>query len=155
MRRKDKEITDVTQIEAILHAAPVCRIGMSGLRHPYIVPVNFGYRNKQLFVHSANKGLKLELMRKNPNVCFEIDTEIEIVKNEKACNFGTSYKSVIGFGTVLFVEKTADKIEGLNCIMEKYSPGKTYHYDQSEIDKIVMLKIRIESVTGKISGKKG
>ncbi len=154
MRRKDKEISAIAEIEAILHSAPVCRIGMFGPRYPYIVPVNFGYRDRQLFVHSANKGLKLELMRKNPNVCFEIDTEIEIRKSEKACNFGTSYKSVIGFGKAIFVKDTADKIMGLNCIMEKYSPGKTYDYDQSEIDKIVMLKINIESITGKTSGNR-
>lgn len=154
MRRKDKEITDIADIEAILNTAQVCRIGISGPQHPYIVPVIFGYYDKHLFVHSANQGLKLVLLRKNPKICFEIDMEVEIVKDERACNFGTTYKSIIGFGTALFVEDTADKIEGLNRIMEKYSTGKKFHYDQSKIDKIVVLKIRIESMTGKTSGKK-
>jgi hypothetical protein len=152
MRRNDKEISDFAEIEAIIQSATICRIGMLGQQYPYIVPVNFGYFQKEIFCHSANQGLKLDLIEANPNVCLEIDTAIEIVKNEKACNWGTKYKSVIGFGKAIVIEEYEEKIIGLNAIMEKYSPGIEYRFDRKEVANIAIIKIKIESITGKQSG---
>lgn len=152
MRRNDKEISDFAEIEAILQSATICRIGMLGQQYPYIVPVNFGYFQKEIFCHSANQGLKLDLIKANPNVCLEIDTAVEIVKNEKACNWGTKYRSVIGFGKAIVIEEYEEKIIGLNAIMKKYSTGIEYQFDRKEVANIAIIKIKIESITGKQSG---
>jgi uncharacterized protein len=154
MRRKEKEITNLSEIDAILQSALICRIGIFNNKYPYVVPVNFGYLNNEIFIHSANTGLKLELIKLNPNVCFEIDCNVEVIKNEKACNWTTIYKSIIGFGKANIVGKYEEKIIGLNAIMEKYSPGIKYQFDRKEIERIIIIKIQIESITGKQSGNK-
>ena len=66
MRRKDREITDWHEIEAILAEAMVCRIGLADESTPYVVPVSFGYDDGSLYIHSAPDGKKLALLTKNP-----------------------------------------------------------------------------------------
>ncbi|MGW8186537.1 MAG: pyridoxamine 5'-phosphate oxidase family protein, partial [Desulfobacterales bacterium] len=107
MRRKDKEISDRDEIELIIEKALVCRLAMVDEAEPYLVPLCFGFRNNTLFFHSAAEGKKLGLLRKNPRVCFELDCDTEVRTGEKACDFSMRYRSVIGFGTVAFVEATA------------------------------------------------
>ena len=66
MRRSDREIHDLPAIEAIIGKAAVCRIGLSDNNVPYVIPVNFGYANKMIFIHGANAGRKIEILKKNP-----------------------------------------------------------------------------------------
>ncbi|PID57865.1 hypothetical protein CSB45_06515 [candidate division KSB3 bacterium] len=73
MRRKDKEICDIQQIEAIITASTVCRLGLCLHGRPYVVPLNFGYNDRTIYLHSAQKGKKLDILRQNPRVCVEFD----------------------------------------------------------------------------------
>jgi len=56
MRRREKQITDTKQMEQILAQAQVCRLAMVDKGHPYVVPLNFGYRDGALYFHSALEG---------------------------------------------------------------------------------------------------
>ena len=62
MRRKDKEIKDKFEIETIINRAEVCRIGLSDDNMPYVIPVNYGYRNNCLYIHSASEGKKIDII---------------------------------------------------------------------------------------------
>lgn len=62
MRRKDRGITDRTEVEAILDEAQVCRIGLSDGKDPYVVPVCFGYGNGSVYIHAACEDTKLALL---------------------------------------------------------------------------------------------
>ncbi|MDY0040262.1 MAG: pyridoxamine 5'-phosphate oxidase family protein, partial [Desulforhabdus sp.] len=104
MRRKDKQIDDPTELEAVIRNAIVCRIGFSGNDVPYIVPVNFGYRENRLYFHSAPEGRKIDILRQNNQVCFEMETDVEVVRADSPCNWSTKYRSVIGHGKATFVE---------------------------------------------------
>ncbi|MBU3917342.1 pyridoxamine 5'-phosphate oxidase family protein, partial [bacterium] len=71
MRRKEKEITDKAIIDSIINDSKVCRLGLSDDNRPYVVPLCFGYENDTLYFHSAHKGMKLDILKKNKQVCFE------------------------------------------------------------------------------------
>ena len=153
MRRKDKEIKDSSIVENILSSAQICRIGFAENNTPYIVPVNYGYEANRLFIHSAKSGKKIELIRKNPNVCFEIELDPEIITGKKACDWTTKYQSIIGYGKIEILEDKAQKIKGLDTIMKQHAyKGKT-EYKESLLDKMVILVIHIEKLTAKQSGK--
>ncbi len=77
MRRYDKEITDSGEIAAIMDKAAVCRIALVDGNCPYIFPVNFVVRNNYLYFHSSPEGRKIDILRKNNRVCFEIDIDTE------------------------------------------------------------------------------
>ena len=95
MRRSDKEITDSKEIAVIMEKAAVCRIALVDDGYPYIVPVNFVVRDSHLYFHSSRDGRKIDLLRKNNRVCFEIDINTKIVTGDAPCSCGTRYLSVI------------------------------------------------------------
>ena len=65
MRKKNKEITDIDEIEGIIKKATCCRIGLVDGDEPYIVPLNFGYENSTLYFHGASEGRKIDLIKDN------------------------------------------------------------------------------------------
>lgn len=148
MRRKEKEIKSREEIESVIKKALVCRLGMADENGPYIVPLSFGYRDGFLFFHSAKEGRKIEILKKNNKVCFELDIDHEVVGGEKACKWGMKYKSVIGFGNAFIIEDPASKKAGLDVIMDHYS-GRSFEYQDEVLRKTVIIKVEIESMTGK------
>jgi len=152
MRRKDKEIKDENTITSIIKRAAVCRIGLSENNVPYIVPLNFGYKDNCLYFHSAREGKKIEMIRSNNTVCFEIDIDHEIVKEENACGWSMKYHSIIGFGKAFFVEGFEEKRKALDIIMEHYSGKSSFEYPEDAVNNAAIIKVKIESMTGKKSG---
>lgn len=151
MRRKDQEIIDIAVIEDIIQSAQVCRLGLCENGRPYIVPLCFGYKENSLYFHCAREGKKLDILRKNNNVCFEIDTDQELVKGKKACNCSMKYRSVIGFGRAEFIKDIEHKRRALNIIMQNYYEG-FFKYPEESVKNIVIIKVEIESMTGKQLG---
>ena len=153
MRRKDKEIRNKSQIEAIIKAATVCRLAIMDGRQPYIVPLCFGYRDSTFYFHSANAGRKLELLRHNNRVCFELETDCAVIKGETACEWGMAYKSVIGVGEAEFLEDPYDKRRSLNVIMQQYAgTDMEFDFKDSVLRNTVVFRVRVENMTGKQSG---
>ena len=151
MRREDKEIKDNNEIESIMQRATVCRVAFSENDVPYIVPVNFGYKDDCLYFHSAAEGKKIEIIRQNNNVCFELDIDHEVVRSGTPCKWGMKYRSVIGFGKAFLVRNVEEKRKALNTIVKHYS-GKPSDYPESAISNVAIIKVEIESMTGKKSG---
>ena len=151
MRRKDKAIVELAEIEEIVRRSLVCRLGLTEENRPYIVPLSFGFKDSTLYFHSAPEGKKIEILRKNSSVCFEFDLDHEVLVDEKACKWGIKYRSVIGFGKASFVEDLEDKRKGLDVIMEHYS-GRSFQYPEPAVENTVVIKVEIESMTGKESG---
>jgi uncharacterized protein len=152
MRRSDKEITDLKEIEAIIKRNIICRIALSSDGIPCIIPLNYGYEKNVLYFHCFTDGKKIEIIKLNSNACFEISEDIEIVKSENPCDFGTRYKSVIGNGNIELVKNNEEKIIGLNIIMKQHTGKTGFEFDAMRVDKIIILKLLIKNITGKKSG---
>ncbi|MFC1515299.1 pyridoxamine 5'-phosphate oxidase family protein [Thermodesulfobacteriota bacterium] len=150
MRRKDREITDLSEIESIIRRSTVCRLAFSDQNQPYIVPLSFGYKDNRLYFHSAPKGRKIDMLKKNSRVCFEFDIDYEIIKADKACDWGMRYKSVIGFGKASFVEGAESKRRALEVIMAQYADG-AFSYPDNRIKNTVVIQVEIEHMSGKRS----
>ena len=151
MRRKEKEITDIEEIEKIIKKAMVCRISLVDNDEPYIVPVCFGYERDALYFHGASEGRKVELIKKNNKICFEIDTDVEVVKGKKPCSWTMKYRSVIGVGRACILEKDEEKSYGLKLIVRQYTEGN-FSFPKSALDSVLVVRVDIESITGKKSG---
>jgi nitroimidazol reductase NimA-like FMN-containing flavoprotein (pyridoxamine 5'-phosphate oxidase superfamily) len=151
MRRKDKEITDRSEIDSIIRGSSVCRLALADQNHPYIVPLSFGYRDNKLYFHSAPSGKKLDIIKKNNRVCFEFDIDCKTITSDKACDWGMKYKSVIGFGTASFIENFDSKCRALDIIMSQYS-GRSFEYSETKVKNTVVIQVEIENMTGKASG---
>jgi nitroimidazol reductase NimA-like FMN-containing flavoprotein (pyridoxamine 5'-phosphate oxidase superfamily) len=150
MRRKDKEIEDRSEIESIINKSLVCRLAMADENGPYIVPLCFGYKDNTLYFHSAVRGKKIDILRNNPRVCFEFDSDSEIQSGETACKFGMRYRSVIGFGTAVIIDNPNDKRHALDVIMANYTKGQ-FTYTDEGIRKTAVIRVDIDTLTGKSS----
>jgi nitroimidazol reductase NimA-like FMN-containing flavoprotein (pyridoxamine 5'-phosphate oxidase superfamily) len=146
-----KAIHDRDEIEAIIRGSLACRLALSDDNRPYVVPLSFGYENNTLYFHSASEGKKVEILKKNTNVCFEFDIDHEVVQAEKPCKWSMKYRSVIGFGKGSLVEDLEEKRKGLDAIMQHYA-GRSFEYLEPAIESTVIIKVEIESMTGKKSG---
>jgi nitroimidazol reductase NimA-like FMN-containing flavoprotein (pyridoxamine 5'-phosphate oxidase superfamily) len=152
MRRSDKQVTDITVIEEIIACAEVCRIAMCDGNVPYLVPVNFGYRDRAIFIHSPLEGRKIDILKKNNRVCFEVEADVEILKGKAACDWGARYLSVIGTGAACFIEDIPGKKDALDVIMRKYSGTGGHSYDVARVNSISVIRIDIREMSGKKSG---
>ncbi len=152
MRRKEKEITDRKLLDKALEEAKTCRIAMCDGDRPYVLPMNFGFKDGCIYLHAAKEGRKIEILKKNPKICFEVET-YAILKpvGENICNTGMRYFSVIGSGEAVFVNEEHEKKEALDTIMQKFAGKAHYEYSPDSLAKVVVLKIVIKEITGKKS----
>lgn len=152
MRRKEREITSIDEIEAIIGRCDVCRIALTDENIPYIVTMNFGYtggERKKLFFHSAGQGRKIDIIRKNSHACFEMDTDHNLTGGREACDFSMKYSSVVGWGDIYIISDDKERREGLNAIMKHYSNRTEFNYKQDVFDKTTILRLEIKTMTGK------
>jgi nitroimidazol reductase NimA-like FMN-containing flavoprotein (pyridoxamine 5'-phosphate oxidase superfamily) len=151
MRRTEKAITDKDEILEILSSEKVCRIALSDDLMPYVVPVNYGYENNALYIHSAKSGKKIEIIEKNDAICFEIEKDVEIVPADNACTWTTRYVSVIGCGRAELLLDHGSVTDALEVIMRQQSGREGWSYGQSQLKNVVIIKINIDSISGKRS----
>lgn len=153
MRRKKQEVTDKRIIEEILSTSEICRLGFIDNGRPYILPFNYGYQDGFIFIHCAKEGKKIDLIKKNNIVCIEIEQIAKIERYEKACKWGTTYRSVIGYGKVEIISDYEQKRQGLDVIMKSNGANISHdlNYEKSEVDSMSILKVEITEMTGKQS----
>jgi nitroimidazol reductase NimA-like FMN-containing flavoprotein (pyridoxamine 5'-phosphate oxidase superfamily) len=152
MRRKEREITGIEDLEGIILRSDVCRIALTDGSTPYIVTMNFGYlggADKKLYFHCAPEGRKIEMIRKNNYVCFEMDTDHLITEGREACDFGMKFSSIVGWGKIFIVTENAEKKEGLTSIIQHYSERSGFTYNPEVFDRTTVLRLEIISMTGK------
>jgi uncharacterized protein len=152
MRRKEKEIKEETGLEEIFKRALVCRLAMSVNDQPYVVPLCFGYRDGRLYFHCAKEGMKLDMARKNNRVCFECDVDQALVTSRNACEWGIKGQSIVGFGRAFLLDDPESKKGALDVIMEHYGAKGPFSYKEKAFEKALIIKVEIESMTGKKIG---
>lgn len=152
MRRIDRQIREATVLEEIISQSDVCRVAFADKNVPYIVTMNFGYSGGDhpcFYFHCANEGKKLEMMRKNNYVCFELDTDHEIYEGENGCDWGMKFSSVVGYGKIFVVEDRESRISGMDCIMSHYSDRSEFAYDDGVLRNTIILRLDVKEMTGK------
>ncbi len=150
MRKAEREIKERGELEDVIHRAEVCRLAMVDDGEPYIVPMNFGYRDGCLYFHCAKEGRKLDILKRDPKVCFELEAGVRLVKGESPCKWSTSYESVIGWGTAEVVLEEKDVGEGLGVLMSHYTEGP-FDFDPRSLSLTALIKVKVDRMTGKRS----
>ena len=152
MRRKDREVTAIHEIVEILDLCKTCHVAMQDDGELYLVPLSYGYEIEDctltLYFHSAKEGRKLDIWKKNPNVCFEMCYEGEPLFDETPCNSGYYYASLIGYGEVELIEEPAKKCRALS-IMFAHQAGKQIEFAKEQAEMVCVYKIVSTKFTGK------
>lgn len=146
---KTIEHTDRATIDAVIRQCDLCFVGMAGTDGlPYVLPMNFGYDNGVLYLHSARTGKSIDLLRQNPNVCIVFQTKSELVCQhpEMACSYRMRSISVMARGQVVFEEDFARKTEALHVLMKQYS-DRTFRYARPAVENVNIWRVAIENIT--------
>ena len=174
MRRWKKEIKDRAVIVDVLNRCHVGCLGTIGKDgYPMVKPLNFAYNPPpfnsplskggdrgveggkggfgKIYFHTAKEGEKIEDIKRDNRVCFEVDMPIAYVKaKNQPCEADYLYRSVIIKGMAYIIEDKEEKLFGLKCLMQKYQPEGWYGDFPEEKLKITgIVRIDIEEMVGK------
>jgi nitroimidazol reductase NimA-like FMN-containing flavoprotein (pyridoxamine 5'-phosphate oxidase superfamily) len=151
MRRKDKEISELEQIEEVMDQATVCFLALCDGFQPYVVPLSFGRVRGCLYFHAALQGRKIDLIRGNPRVGFALEAGHSLLPADKPCEWSLRYRSVVGRGRAVILSDPAEKRFGLECIAAHYGAA-VQGLDVGRLDGTCVIRVDIEEMTGKRSG---
>ena len=151
MRRANREIKDLNEIKKIVDGCKVLRIATKDKEGLYVVPLNFGYSCENgkftFYFHSAKEGRKIDAFKADEQVAFEMDCEHKLVVAEKACGYSYKFASVIGTGTITFLEGK-EKLNALSILM-KHQTGKDFTFDEKMAKGVTVCSLIAESLTAK------
>ena len=142
------KLTDA-QIDLVLQTQFVGRIGCNANDKMYVVPVTYAYHKGYIYAHSK-EGLKVRMMRKNPDVCFQVDA----IENM------TNWRSVILWGKYEALKSEKEQREGMRILMDRLAPFITSETvrsvdDFSHSPEVVERGIRAEAYRIKVIEKTG
>ena len=152
MTKRERQITDLNQITNILDTAKVLHLGLAVDNMPYVVPMNYGYTMEDgkltMYLHSAVRGKKLDMIRANPNVFFALDCDRVPFDGEKPCQYGLAYASVMGRGQAQIVEDVEEKMKAMSVLM-KTQTGKDFSFNDRLVSIVAVIRIDVEEYTAK------
>lgn len=154
MRRRDREIIDRAEQEAILDAANELRLGLWDGTEPYIVPLNFVRVGASLFFHSAAEGRKITILRQRPQVCFEVEGPNRVEIGSDPCDCTTRYASVIGWGAAVFLESNEEKAAALAALNRKFGAAEG-PFPAAMLARVAVVRVDIDRMTGKANRATG
>ena len=151
---KNRKIILKEEIERIIKNCEFCNVAMVDLEgKPYVIPMNFGYSNNYIYLHSSPNGKKIDCLRNNNSVCVSFSTDhlLRWQSEKVACSYSMKYRSVLAYGKVEFEIAKEEKIEALNQIMKQYT-DKEYTYSDPAVKDVMVFKVNIGKLEGRAYG---
>ena len=152
MTKRERQVTDPQQIKEILDTAQVVHLGLCVDNEPYVVPMNYGYTMEEgkltLYLHSAVRGKKLDMIRSNPRVFFEMDCDRKPFEGNLPCQYGLSYSSLMGRGTATIVEDVEEKKKAMSILM-KTQTDKDFSFEDRLVSIVTVIRIDAAEYTAK------
>ncbi len=153
---KTYPITDSSLMESIIKKSKVCYVGLVDDENvPYVIPMNFGYKDGIIYLHSAPEGRHVEIINKNPKTCITFcpSAHLKYQHEEVACSYRMKSESVMCWGEIVFEEDVDKKTDALNIIMSQYT-NKPFTYSLPAVKNVQVWIVKVEKMTGKIFGEK-
>lgn len=147
-------IEDKQRLESIILHCDTCFVGMIDLEgNPYVIPMNFGYENGNLYLHSGPEGGKIKMLERNNNVCitFSLGHKLVYQHEKMACSYSMRSESAMCRGKVLFIEDLEEKRRALDIIMRHYT-NSDFTYSDPAVRNVKVWQVSVEQMTGKVFG---
>jgi nitroimidazol reductase NimA-like FMN-containing flavoprotein (pyridoxamine 5'-phosphate oxidase superfamily) len=145
-----KDIAEIGQLEEIISKCQICHVAMSDGEFPYVLGFNFGYKDGIIYLHSVAYGKKIDILKKNPNVCVSFSNDYNLFARNKevGCSWRMAYRSVLAYGKAEFVNDYDEKLLGLNLLMSQYT-SEEFKFNKPAVDNITIIRIRVNELTGR------
>ena len=142
-------ITDPAEIEAIIRKCPYCTVGITDSEgNPYVIPMNFAYRDGIIYLHSGPEGGKVTMAEHHPRVCITFCEGHELVymHRQVACSYSMKSRSVMCHGNVRFIEDMDEKRRILDIIMQQYVDYE-FKYSEPAVRNVKIWEIKVDKMT--------
>ncbi|MDP2892975.1 MAG: pyridoxamine 5'-phosphate oxidase family protein [Sulfurimonas sp.] len=154
MRHRTKtHLLTEEQIDALLERAEVGRLGtFSQDGYPYIVPMHFVYFNQKIYMHGLPVGKKIDNIKFNCNVCFEIDEMLSLLYKDvqNPCDVNTEFNSIVAQGQASIIEDFDEKQAALLKVIEKFTPHLIHNeMPEKMIQGTAVIRIDITQCVGR------
>jgi nitroimidazol reductase NimA-like FMN-containing flavoprotein (pyridoxamine 5'-phosphate oxidase superfamily) len=155
---KKYEIQSKHKMIEFLNEQPVGRVAsLDESGYPQVIPMNFVYHDGAVYMHSHPFGEKLDNIRRNPNVGFEVDQHICFLPSyffhpTDASQADTLYISVVIKGKAELVHGNEEKALALNALMEKYQKEGRYEAlvaNMPSVHEVAIIKVIPRDIRGK------
>ena len=144
-----KRLLEPHEMEELLHRALVGHLATLSPEGPYLVPLHFLYKEGRLYFHCGLQGRKLDHIKADPRVCFQVEEMTAIIPHEQPCSFNTRYSSVLVEGRARLVEDEGEKLALLTELSVKYKKTAVPALNS----KAVAGTHVVEIIPGVMSGK--
>jgi len=151
---RSRTIAQNSGILEIIRSCPWCHIAMVDTEgRPYVIPMNFGFHDNMIYMHGAQLGKKISILRQNPDVCinFSTDQVLRYQNEEVACSWSMKYRRVLAYGQAEFISDPEEKIAALQIIMKHYS-DKSFKFNPPSVREVSVWKIRVTKTEGRAFG---
>lgn len=148
-------ISDPALIEEVIRRAPICYVGMTTAGGaPYVIPMNFGYRNGVVYLHSAPEGKHLDALQADNRVCITFCTpgELKYQHVDVACSYSMKAVSVLCSGRVTFIDDLDRKRDALQVVMEQYTGRTDFAYSDPALRNVRVWQVVVDEATCKSFG---
>ena len=153
MRRAEREVTELNQLEEILRECQVVRIGAQDQEGLFVVPVNFGHAVEDgrhvFYFHGAGEGRKVDLIRQTGWACVEMDEGYQLHRAEAACGHSAAFRSIIAEGPVVILEDLEEKRHALALIMAHAAGSGDWEFPEAAARAVCVYKLTAEELSCK------
>ena len=155
MTKREREITDPNKIDEIINDCKYLHLGLVDDGMPYVVPLNYGVVKDPsdghyiIYLHGANKGRKLDVIRKNPNCCFTMERNVEPFEGRMACQYGMVYECIMGTGLVHIIDDPKEKILSLKALMATQTGKEDFEFDERMVSIVSVMRIDVKELSAK------
>lgn len=152
LNRPNRELTQATDINAILMNGKYAVIAMCRDNEPYVVTLSYGFdiNKRSLYFHCATQGLKLDFLRCNKRVCATVIEDGGYVMDE--C--GHEYKSVVMWGDMHILTDLDEKKHGMEMLLLHLEEKTSVQQEKllksdGFYSKMEILRLDIDQIHGK------
>lgn len=155
MTKREREITDPNKIDEIINDCLYLHLGLVDDGKPYIVPLNYGVTKDEadghyiIYLHGANKGRKLDVIRKNPDCCFTMERNVAPFEGRMACQYGMTYECIMGEGQIKIVDDIEEKINSMKILMKTQTGSDDFQFDDRMVSIVSVMRIDVTEISAK------
>ena len=149
-----RAITEKNELVDVILRCQWCHLAMTDPDgKPYVIPMNFGFKDEVIYLHGAQHGKKIDILKQHPGVCINFTTDHVLrFQNEKvACSWSMKYRSVLCYGEAEFITEPEEKITAFHIVMSHYTNGE-FKFNAPAIREVNVWKVKVLKFEGRTYG---
>lgn len=149
-----RAIIEKRELVDVIQRCQFCHLSLVDLEgKPYVIPMNFGFRDDVIYLHGAQHGKKIDILKQHPDVCINFTTDhlLRYQNEEVACSWSMKYRSVLCYGVAEFIPDPEEKMAAMHMVMSQYTKGE-FKFNPPSIREVCVWRVKVLKMEGRAYG---